>query len=82
MENMDKNAEKFLAQMVEGYEMNLPQLDTAIEQLSTQIAGMTEQLEKMTVQRETLTDELIELKELLGLEDAVESDPKLTLVTE
>ena len=77
MKNMDKNTEKFLAKMVEGYESNLPQLDTAIEQLSTQISGMSEQLENMTDQREAMTVELVELKGLLGLEDEVESDLKL-----
>ena len=82
MENtMDKNTEKFLAKMVEGYEMNMPQIDEAIEQLTAQVKNMSEQLEKMETQRDTMTVELVELKDLLGLEDEVSNDPALKLVT-
>jgi|TARA_R110002074_G_scaffold127756_1_gene267498 hypothetical protein len=81
MENtMDKNTEKFLAKMVEGYEMNMPQVDDAITQLTGQVKNMTEQLEKMETQRDTMKVELVELKELLGLDEEVANDPDLKLV--
>ena len=79
---MDKNTEKFLAKMVEGYEMNMPQVDDAIEQLSAQVKNMTEQLDKMETQRDTMKVELVELKELLGLDTEVPNDPALKLVKE
>lgn len=77
---MDKNTEKFLAKMVEGYEMNMPQVDDAITQLTGQVKNMTEQLEKMETQRDTMKVELVELKELLGLDEEVANDPDLKLV--
>ena len=81
MENtMDKNTEKFLAKMVEGYELNMPQIDDAITQLTDQVKNMTEQLDKMEAQRSTMVVELVELKELLGLEGEIPNDPAIKLV--
>ena len=79
---MDNTTEKFLAKMVEGYEMNMPQVDDAIEQLSAQVKNMSEQLEKMENQRDTMKVELVELKALHGLEDEVDNDPDLKLVND
>ena len=79
---MDNTTEKFLAKMVEGYEMNMPQLDDAIEQCSAQVKNLSEQLEKMENQRETMKVELVELKAILGLEDEVDNDPDLRIVND
>ena len=59
---MDKTVEKYLAKMVEGYEANIPQIETAIENTAAQVKGMTEQ-------RDQMATELLELKKLLGLSE-------------
>jgi len=64
-ENMKTNyegADKYLAQMLEGAEHGITQIDTSIEQINTQ-------LESMMAQREELVTATVEIKELLGLTD-------------
>ena len=66
---MDKTNEKYLAKMLEGAEMGLSQVDSAIEQMEGQIKQMHEQKEEMVTA-------VSELKDLLGLEEE-ESKPEL-----
>ena len=74
MAKKKETTEKYLAQMLEGYEQNLPQLDQALEQLKMQLRQMEEQ-------RESMLDGITELKGLLGLKDETET-PHLALVKE
>jgi hypothetical protein len=56
--------DKFLAQMLEGYEKGLEGISSYIEETQTQ-------LEQATARREEMTREIDELKALLGLEEEV-----------
>ena len=69
---LDKNVEGFLATMLEGYESNLNNVTQFIEQNQTQLDGAK-------AQKEEIEDKIAELKDLLGLEDEVET-PELELV--
>jgi len=70
--NTDERVESFLATMLEGYENNLQGVTQFIEQNQTQLDGAK-------AQKEEIEDKIVELKDLLGLEDEVET-PELELV--
>jgi hypothetical protein len=64
---MDEKTEKYLAQLLEGYERNMEPLQQGINQLETQLEGARKQKEEMETG-------IVDLKELLGLEDEVEEE--------
>ena len=64
---MDEKTEKYLAQLLEGYERNIEPLEQAIQNLENQLEGATRQKEEMVTG-------IVDLKELLGLEDEVEEE--------
>ena len=64
---MDEKTEKYLAQLLEGYERNVDPLQQGINQLETQLEGARKQKEEMETG-------IADLKELLGLEDEVEEE--------
>ena len=64
---MDKKTEKYLAQLLEGYERNIEPLRQAIENLEGQLEGATKQKEEMETG-------IVDLKELLGLENEGDED--------
>ena len=64
---MDEKTEKYLAQLLEGYERNIEPLQQGINQLETQLEGARKQQEEMETG-------IVDLKELLGLEDEVEEE--------
>jgi len=64
---MDEKTEKYLAQLLEGYERNMEPLQQGINQLETQLEGARKQQEEMETG-------IADLKELLGLEDEVEEE--------
>jgi uncharacterized protein YhaN len=66
--------EKYLAQMLEGYENHYAQMEQAVE-------GMEAQLSEAKKQREEVETHIKELKDLLGLGEESET-PKLKLVPE
>jgi len=55
-------ADKYLAQMLEGYEKGLESIDEFIQ-------NHTEQLEGATARREEMISEIQELKDLLGVSE-------------
>jgi hypothetical protein len=63
---MEEQTEKYLAQMLEGYESNLGPISAAMDQLKQQLDGLTEQ-------REGMENGIAELKELLGLSEEGEA---------
>ena len=67
--------EKYLAQMLEGYENHYAQMEQAVE-------GMQSQLTEATKQREEVSNHINELKAILGLEDEGEGEPSLKLVSD
>ena len=71
---MNESTEKYLAQMLEGYEQNLGPVNAALDQLENQKKGLTEQ-------RDAMIEGIAELKVLLGIEEEDE-EPKLQLVTD
>jgi hypothetical protein len=64
---MNETNEKYLQQMLEGYERNMTQLDSAIEQMKSQLEGAETQKSDMVVA-------VSDLKELLGITDDEESE--------
>ena len=70
--NTDERVESFLSTMLEGYENNLQGVTQFIEQTQTQLDGAVRQ-------KEDIEGKIVELKDLLGLEDEVET-PELELV--
>ena len=64
---MDEKTEKYLAQLLEGYERNIEPLSQAIQNLENQLEGATRQKEEMETG-------IVDLKELLGLDDEVEEE--------
>jgi hypothetical protein len=70
--NTDGRVEGFLSTMLEGYENNLQSVDQFIEQNQTQLDGAK-------AQRDEIVEKIAELKDLLGLEDEVET-PELEIV--
>ena len=70
--NTDERVESFLSTMLEGYENNLQGVTQFIEQTQTQLDGAVSQ-------KEDIEGKIVELKDLLGLEDEVET-PELELV--
>ena len=72
--NTDERVDGFLAVMLEGYEGSLTNITQFIDQT-------TEQLDGATAQRDEILGKIAELKDLLGLDEEVES-PKLELVEE
>ena len=70
--NTDERVEDFLSVMLEGYEGSLENVTKYIDQT-------TEQLEGATNQRDEIIGKIAELKDILGLDEEVES-PKLELV--
>ena len=72
--NTDERVDGFLAVMLEGYEGSLTNITQFIDQT-------TEQLDGATAQRDEIIGKIAELKDILGLDEEVES-PKLELVEE
>jgi len=70
--NNDEKVESFLSVMLEGYEGSLTNVDNFIEQTTEQLTGATKQ-------RDEILEKISELKDLLGLEEEVES-PQIELV--
>jgi|TARA_A100000172_G_scaffold72743_1_gene53994 hypothetical protein len=67
---MNEATEKYLAQMLEGYEQNIGPINAALDQLENQKEGLTEQ-------RDSMVKGVAELKELLGLDEEVEAPESL-----
>ena len=67
---MNEATEKYLAQMLEGYEQNIGPINAALDQLENQKEGLTEQ-------RDAMVAGIAELKQLLGLEEEVEAPKEL-----
>jgi uncharacterized protein YhaN len=65
---MDETTEKYLSQMLEGYERNITQIDTALEQMAEQLKGAEDQ-------KETMLTAIEDLRGLLGLSEE-EEDPE------
>tara|TARA_R110002051_G_scaffold323228_1_gene416148 strand:+ start:92 stop:310 length:219 start_codon:yes stop_codon:yes gene_type:complete len=59
---MNEVSEKYLQQMLQGYERNITQLDSAIEQMLAQQEGAEKQKEEMITA-------ISDLRELLGVTD-------------
>ena len=70
--NTDERVDGFLSVMLEGYEGSLTNITQFIDQT-------TEQLDGAITQRDEILGKIAELKDLLGLDEEVES-PKLDLV--
>ena len=73
-ESSSDRVDGFLAVMLEGYEGSLTNVNQFIDQT-------TEQLDGATAQRDEIIGKIAELKDILGLDEEVES-PKLELVEE
>ncbi len=67
--------EKYLAQMLEGYENHFAQMAQAVE-------GMEAQLEEAKKQREDVASHIKSLKDRLGLAEEGSDKPELKLVPE
>jgi len=72
--NTDERVEGFMSVMLEGYEGSLANITQYIDQT-------TEQLDGATAQRDEILGKIAELKDILGLDEEVES-PKLEIVEE
>tara|TARA_R100000963_G_C4585641_1_gene64819 strand:- start:347 stop:580 length:234 start_codon:yes stop_codon:yes gene_type:complete len=66
-EERENIIDSYLAQMLEGYEGTLKNMDEYIDNAKGQLEGAVSQ-------REEVVDKIGELKDLLGLEDEVEAD--------
>tara|TARA_A100001391_G_scaffold201935_1_gene190228 strand:- start:1690 stop:1899 length:210 start_codon:yes stop_codon:yes gene_type:complete len=64
---MEEKAEKYLSSALEGAEQAQQQIDQAIAQLEAQ-------LEKMQEQRSEISEAVVDLKEVLGLEEEEDGD--------
>ena len=64
---MNEVSEKYLQQMLQGYERNITQLDSAIEQMLAQQEGAEKQKEEMLTA-------ISDLRELLGVTDEDSSE--------
>jgi len=63
---MNETTEKYLSQMLEGYEQNLGPVSAALDQLEQQRKGLQDQ-------RDSMVAGIAELKGLLGLEEEQEA---------
>ena len=63
-----KTQDKFLAQMLEGYEKGLEGIDNFITEHEAQLEGAK-------ARREEMLEEMAELKELLGLTEETDKAP-------
>ena len=66
---MSEVSDKYLAQMLEGYENNLEGITTAIDQMETQMKNAKEN-------REDMITTISELKEALGVSEELVFDDK------
>jgi len=66
-EERENIIDSYLAQMLEGYEGTLKNMNEYIDNAKTQLDGAV-------TQREEVVGKIEELKDLLGLEDEVEAD--------
>jgi len=72
--NTDERVEPYLSVMLEGYETNLLNITQFIDQTETQLDGAK-------AQRDEIVNKIGDLKDMLGLNEEVDS-PKIELVKE
>ena len=64
---MDEKTEKYLAQLLEGYEANIGPIKAALDQ-------MRQQREQLEEQRDQMSQGIVEIKALLNLDEEEDSE--------